>query len=93
MPYSSHFTFSFSQHQGLFDNGSALSIRRPKYCHFNFSISLFNEYSMLISFRIDWFDPLLSKGLKKVSQSEMFRDHVLAIGYANDTKQHNITTI
>ena len=56
MPYSSHFTFSFSQHQGLFDNGSALSIRRPKYCHFNFSISLSNQYSMLISFRIDWFD-------------------------------------
>ena len=58
VPYSSLFAFSFSQHQGLFGSGSALCIRWPKYWHLNFSFSLFNEYSVLISFRIDWFDLL-----------------------------------
>ena len=36
---------------------SVLHIRWPKYWSFNFSISPSNEYSGLISFRIDWFDP------------------------------------
>ena len=40
----------------FFSNESALCIRRPKYRSFRFSISLSNEYSGLISFRIDWFD-------------------------------------
>ena len=40
----------------FFSNESALCIRRPKYRSFSFSISLSNEYSGLISFRIDWFD-------------------------------------
>ena len=39
-------------------NESALCIRWPKYWSFSFSISPFNEYSGLISFRIDWFDLL-----------------------------------
>ena len=37
---------------------SHLHIRWPKYCSFSFSISPANEYSELISFRIDWFDLL-----------------------------------
>ena len=37
-----------------FSNESVLCIRWPKYWSFNFSISLFNEYSGLISCRIDW---------------------------------------
>ena len=41
----------------LFSNESVLHIRWPKYC--SFSISPSNEYSGLISFRIDWFDLLL----------------------------------
>ena len=45
--------FNLSQHQGLF-NESVLHIKWPKY--WCFSISLSNEYSGLISFRIDWFD-------------------------------------
>ena len=45
----------FSQHQGLFQ-WLALHVRWPKYCSFSFSISPSNEYSGLISFRIDWFD-------------------------------------
>ena len=43
---------------GVFSNESALHIRWPKYWSFNFSISPPNEYSVLISFRIDWFDLL-----------------------------------
>ena len=50
----------------VFSNESALSIRWPEYWSFSFSISPANEYSGLISFRIDWFDLLLSKGLAKV---------------------------
>ena len=40
----------------VFSNDSILRIRREKYWSFNFSISPSNEYSGLISFRIDWFD-------------------------------------
>ena len=40
-----------------FSNELALHIRWPKYWSFNFSISASNEYSGLISFRLDWFDP------------------------------------
>ena len=40
----------------VFSNESVLCIMRPKYWHFSFSISLSNEYSGLISFRIDWLD-------------------------------------
>ena len=40
----------------VFSNESGLHIRWPKYWSFSFSISPSNEYSGLISFRIDWFD-------------------------------------
>ena len=46
-----------SQPQGLFNN-SALCIRWPKYWSLSFSISPSNEYSELMSFRIDYFDIL-----------------------------------
>ena len=42
----------------VFSNKSALHIRWPKYWSFSFSISPSNEYSGLISFRIDWLDLL-----------------------------------
>ena len=48
----------------VFFNESALHIRWPKY--WSFSISPPNEYSGLISFRIDWFDLLAVKGLSRV---------------------------
>ena len=51
-------TSSLSQHQFLISNESVLHIRWPQYWSFSFSISLSNEYSGLISFRTDWFDPL-----------------------------------
>ena len=42
----------------VFSNKSVLCIRWPKYWSFSFSISPSNEYSGLISFKIDWFDLL-----------------------------------
>ena len=42
----------------IFSNESVLCIRWPKYWSFNFSISPSNEYSGLISFRLDWLDLL-----------------------------------
>ena len=49
----------------VFLNESVLHIRWPKYLSFSFSISPSNEYSGLISFRIDWFDLLAAKGTLK----------------------------
>ena len=40
----------------VFSSESVLRIRWPKYCSFSFSISPYNAYSELISFRIDWLD-------------------------------------
>ena len=49
----------------VFSNDSALCIRWPKYWSFSFSISPSNEYSGLISFRIDYFDLLAVQGTLK----------------------------
>ena len=49
----------------VFSDESALCIRGPKYWSFSFSISPSNEYSGLISFRIDWFDLLAVQGTLK----------------------------
>ena len=49
----------------VFSNESALHIRWSKYWSFSFSISPSNEYSGLISFRIDWFDLLALQGTLK----------------------------
>ena len=49
----------------VFLNESALHIRRPKYWSFRFSISPSNEYSVLISFRMDWFHLLAVQGTLK----------------------------
>ena len=51
----------------VLSNESACPIRWPKYWSFSFTISPFNEYSGLISFRIYGFDLLQSKGLYKES--------------------------
>ena len=45
-----------------FSNESVLPIRWPKYWSFSFSISPSNEYSGLISFKIDWLDLLAGQG-------------------------------
>ena len=49
----------------VFFNESILCIRWPKYWSFSFSMSPSNEYSGLISFRIDWFDLLAVQGTVK----------------------------
>ena len=49
----------------LFSNELALRIRWPKYWSLSFSISPSNEYSGLISFRVDWFDLLTVQGTLK----------------------------
>ena len=51
---------------GSFPCESVLCIRWPKYWSFSFSISPSNEYSGLISFRMDWLDLLAAKGLSRV---------------------------
>ena len=49
----------------VFSNESVLRIRWPKYWSFSFSISPSNEYSELISFRMDWLDLLAVQGTLK----------------------------
>ena len=60
----------------VFPNESALCIRWPKYWSFSFSISLSNEYSGLISLRIDWFD-LAVQGTLKSLQHHSYKASVL----------------
>ena len=57
-PSSPAFNFSSIR---VFSNESVLRIRRPKYWSFSLSISPSNEYSGLISFRMDWFDLLAAQ--------------------------------
>ena len=49
----------------VFSNESVLHIRWPEYWSFNFSLSPSNEYSRLISFRMDWLDLLAVQGTLK----------------------------
>ena len=57
----------------VFSSESALHIRWPKYWSYSFSISPCNEYSGLISFKIDWFDLLAVQGTHK----SLFQHHSL----------------
>ena len=57
----------------IFSNESALSIRWPKYWSFSFSISPSNEYSGLISIRMDWLDLLAVQGTLKSSPTPQFK--------------------
>ena len=62
----------------IFSNESALHIRWPKYWSLNFSISPSNEYSRLISFRMDWFDLLAVQGtLKSLLQHHSSKASIL----------------
>ena len=57
----------------VFSNELALHIRSPKY--WSFSISLPNEYSGLISFRMDWFDLLAVQGISRVFSNITVQKH------------------
>ena len=62
----------------VFSNESGLPIRWPKYWSFSFSISPFNEYSGLISFRMDWLDLLAVQGtLKSLLQHHCSKASIL----------------
>ena len=62
----------------VFSDESALHIRWPNYWNFSFNISPSNEYSGLISFRIDWFDLLAIQGtLKNLLQHHSSKAPVL----------------
>ena len=63
---------------GIFSNKSALHIRWPKYWSFSFSISHSNDYSGLISFRMDWLDLLAVHGtLKSLLQHHSSKASIL----------------
>ena len=77
---------------GVFSSKSALRIRWPKYWSFSFSISPFNEYSGLISFRIDWLDLLsVRETLKSLLQHHSSKASILQCS-AFFTVQHSIHT-
>ena len=59
----------------VFSNRPALRITWPRDWSFSFSISPSNEYAGLISFRIDWFDLLESKGLSRVFSNTIVEKH------------------
>ena len=62
----------------VFSNESVLHIKWPKYWCFTFSISPSNEYSGLISFRMDWLDLLAVQGtLKSVLQHHSSKASIL----------------
>ena len=62
----------------IFSNESALHIRCPKYWSFSFSISPSNEYSGLVSFRMDWLDLLAVQGtLKSLLQHHSSKASIL----------------
>ena len=54
----------------VFSNVLALRTKKPKYWSFSFSISPSNEYSGLISFRMDWFDLLAAQGTLRSLQHQ-----------------------
>ena len=62
----------------VFSNESVLRIRRPEYWSFSFSISPSNEYSGLMSFRMDWLDLLVAQGtLKSLLQHHSLKASIL----------------
>ena len=64
----------------VFSNESVLCIRWPKYWSFSFSISPSNEYSRLISFRMDWLDLLAIQGtLKSLLQHHSSKASILLL--------------
>ena len=57
----------------VFSNESILCIRWPAYWSFSLSVSPYNEYSGLISFRMDWLDLLAVQGTLKSSPTPQFK--------------------
>ena len=72
----------------VFSSKSVLCIRWPKYWSFSFSISPSNEYSGLISFRMDWLDLFAVEGtLKSLLQHHSLQSKGLSRVFSNTTVQ------
>ena len=65
----------------VFSSESVLHIRLPKYWCFNFSISLSNEYSGLIPFRMDWLGLLAVQGTLKSLQHHSSKHQFLVLSF------------
>ena len=77
----------------VFSNESALHITWPKYWSFSFNISSPNEYSGLISFRIDWFDLLAVGGTQESSATLQFNSiSFSALSYISGQTLHPYMT-
>ena len=77
IPFSSHLQ-PFPASEVFFPNKSVLHIKWPKNWHFSFSISPSNEYSGLISFRMDWLDFLaVQEILKSLLQHQSSKASIL----------------
>ena len=63
----------------VFFNESVLRIRRPKYCSFSFSLSPSNEYSGMISFRMDWLDLLVVQETQESSNNTVQKHQFFGI--------------
>ena len=77
----------------VFSSESVLRIRRPKYWSFSFSIIPSNEHPGLISFRMDWLDPLAVQGtlkslLQNLSSKHQFCSAQLSL-WANSHSIHD----
>ena len=75
VPRSSLLLSSIFSSIRVFSNESALHVRGPNYWSSSFSISPSNEYSGLISFRINWLTSLQSKGLSSIFSSTTVWKH------------------
>ena len=76
----------------VFSNESALPIRWPKYWSFSFSISPSNEYSGLISFRVDWLDLLAVQGTLK-SLLQYYSSKWPGVGRSIGTAGHSLVVL
>ena len=76
----------------VFSNESAPCIRWPKYWSFSFNISPSNQHPGLISFRMDWLNLLLSKGLSRVFSNTTVQQHQFFSAQLSSQANSNIHT-
>ena len=77
----------------VFSNESVLRIRWPKYWIFSFSISPSNEYSGMISFRIDWFDQLAVQGFSPIPQFKSINFSAISFLYSHFIVTFAVTVV
>ena len=73
----------------VFSNESTLRMRWPKYCSLSLSISPSNEHPGLVSFRMDWLDPLAVQGiLKSLLQHHSSKASILWCSASSQSNSH-----